>query len=238
MDIVVSRARLRPILIAVMAVIVAAGVLVEVLRPLYELKTKSGVVPLLSLSYEQNVPTFYSAMLLLGCSLLLALIAAGARQNGERFVRSWWVLSAGFLYIAVDEVLEFHEQLSTLYKLEGALFFSWIIPAAVVVVLLGVAYIPFLRALPRRIALRFLLAGTIYVGGAVVMELPLGHWTAQHGTDNLGYGLIDALEEALEMLGLNLFLLTLLDHLAERGWAVRFTSEKTPARGPESAKTP
>ena len=232
MDIVVSRARLQPILLAVTAVIVAAGVLVEVLRPRHDLPTKSGVVPLFSLSYEQNIPTFYSAVLLLACSLVLALIAAGARKNAERFVRSWWVLSAGFLYIAVDEVLEFHEELSKLYKLEGALFFSWVIPAAVVVVLLGVAYVPFLRALPRSIALRFLLAGAIYVGGAVAMELPLGYWTAHHGTDNLGYGLIDAFEEALEMIGLNLFLLTLLDHLAERGWAVHFTSGKAPALTP------
>ena len=52
--------------------------------------------------------------------------------------------------------------------------------------------------------------------------------TAHHGTDNLGYGLIDAAEEALEMLGLNLFLLALLDHLAQKGWAVRFTSGKAP----------
>ena len=31
-----------------------------------------------------------------------------------------------------------------------------------------------------------------------------------------------------EMLGLNLFLLALLDHLAQKGWAVRFTSGKAP----------
>ena len=232
MDILISRPRLRPILFAVMAAIVAAGVLVEVLRPIYDLKTKSGVVPLFSLSYEENIPTFYSAILLLVCSLLLALVAAGARRNGERFVRSWWVLSAGFLYIAVDEVLQFHEQLSKLIKLEGALFFSWIVPAAILVVGLGVAYVPFLRALPRRIALRFLLAGTIYVGGALVMELPLGYWTTHHGTDNLEYGLIDAFEETLEMLGLNLFLLTLLDHLADKGWAVRVASGKAPSAAP------
>ena len=226
MDIVVSRARLRPILIAVMVVIVAAGVLVEVLRPIYDLTTKSGVVPLFSLSYEQNVPTFYSAMLLLGCSLLLALVAAGARAHGERFVRHWWVLSAGFLYIAVDEVLEFHEQLSKLKELGGVLHFSWVVPAGILVLVLGVAYIPFLRALPRSIALRFVISGAIYVGGAVGMELPLGWWTVHHGEDNLGYGLIDAVEEALEMLGLNLFLFTLLDHLARKEWKVRFSSGK------------
>ncbi len=238
MDIVVSRARLRPILLAFMAVIVAAGVLVEVLRPIYELKTKSGVVPLLSLSYEQNIPTFYSAILLLVCSLLLSLVAVGARANGERFVRHWWVLAAGFLYIAFDEMLEFHEQLSKLMALDGVLHFSWIVPAAILVLALGAAYIPFLRALPRPIALRFVLAGAVYVGGAVGMELPLGWWTVRHGEDNLGYGLIDAVEEALEMLGLNLFVLVLVDHLADKGWTVRFIGGNKPAPAMKTEPAP
>jgi hypothetical protein len=228
MDILVSKARLRPILLAVMAVIVSAGVAVEVLKPLYDLKTRSGAVPLLSLSYEQNLPSFYSAALLLGCSLLLALVAQGARANGERFVRYWWILSAGFLYIALDEVLSFHEELSKLMAFGGVLHFSWVIPAALLVLVLGAAYIPFLRALPRPMRIRFVLAGAVYVGGAVGMELPLGYWTVHHGTDNLGYALIDATEEALEMLGLNLFLFALLDHLARKGWAVRFSSGKAP----------
>lgn len=229
MDIVLSKAQLRPILAGVMAVIVAAGVAVEVLKPVYHLKSRSGVVPLLSLSYEQNLPTFYSAALLLACSLLLALVALGAKRSGERFVANWWVLSAGFLYIAVDEVLSFHEEAGKLMALDGVLHFSWVVPAAIVVLLIGASYVPFLRRLPRSMSLRFLLAGAIYVTGAVVMELPLGYWTVHHGTDNLGYGLIDAGEEAMEMLGLNLFLLALVDHLAAKGWAVRFTSGKPPA---------
>lgn len=215
-----------------MAVVVLAGVAVEVLKPIYDLPIRSGVVPLLSLSYEQNLPSFYSAALLLGCALLLALIASGAGKNGERFVAAWWVLSAGFLYIAIDEVLSFHEELSKLMALDGALHFSWVVPAAILVVVLGVAYVPFLRHLPRSMRIRFLIAGAVYVGGAVGMELPLGYWTVHHGTRNLGYGLIDAAEEALEMLGLNLFLLALLDHLAQKGWAVRFVSGKALAPAP------
>ena len=232
MDIVVSRTQLRPILAAVMAVIVAAGVAVEALKPIYHLKSQSGIVPLLSLSYEHNLPTFYSAALLLGCSLLLSLIAAGARRSGERLVPHWWILSAGFLYISIDEVLSFHEEASQWLSLGGVLHFSWVVPAALVVLLVGAAYVPFLRLLPRAMRVRFLLAGAIYVGGAVGMELPLGYWTVHHGTDNLGYALIDAVEEAMEMLGLNLFLLALLDHLADKGWAVRFASGKAPPAEP------
>jgi hypothetical protein len=232
MDIVVSKARLRPILAGVMAVIVTAGVAVEVFAPVPPLKSPSGLVPLLSMSYEQNLPTFYSAALLLGCSLLLALVALGAKKNGERFVANWWVLSAGFLYIAIDEVLSFHEEAGKLMALDGVLYFSWVVPAAILVLVIGAAYVRFLRHLPRSMAIRFLIAGAVYVGGAVGMELPLGYWTAHHGTDNLGYGLIDAAEEALEMLGLNLFLLALVDHLADKGWAVRFASGKAPLHSP------
>ena len=140
--------------------------------------------------------------------------------------------------MAFDEMLEFHEQLSKLFSLEGVLHFSWIVPAGILVLALGAAYIPFLRALPRRIALRFVLAGAVYVGGAVGMELPLGWWTVHHGEDNLGYGLIDALEEALEMLGSNLFVLALLDHLADKDWTVRFTRGKKPAPAVKAAPAP
>ena len=46
------------------------------------------------------------------------------------------------------------------------------------------------------------------------MELPLGYWTDQHGQENLMYGMIDLVEESLEIIGVSLFLYTLLEHLA------------------------
>ncbi|MDC3957534.1 hypothetical protein [Polyangium jinanense] len=232
MDVVLSKSRLRPLLFVPMSLVVLGGVIVEVLKPLYKLPSRSGIVPFLSMSYEGNVPTFYTASLLGFTSLLLALAAAATKRAGERFVAHWWGLSAGFAYIAVDEVFEFHEMAGTFVELTGVLYFSWVIPAAVVVLLVGLAYIPFLRHLPLKTRIRFLAAGAIYVGGAVGMELPLGYWTEQNGTHNLGYGLIDAVEESLEMLGLNLFVLWLVDHLAEKGVTLRFANP-APAPAPE-----
>ncbi|MDI3285123.1 hypothetical protein [Polyangium sp. 15x6] len=241
MDVVLSKSRLRPLLFVPMGLVVLGGVLVEVLKPLYKLPSRTGIVPFLSMSYEGNVPTFYTAALLGFTSLLLALAAAATKRPGERFVAHWWGLSAGFAYIAVDELFEFHEMAGTFVELSGVLYFSWVLPAAVVVLLVGLAYIPFLRHLPRKTRIRFLVAGAIYVGGAVGMELPLGYWTEQNGTHNLGYGLIDAVEESLEMLGLNLFVLWLVDHLAEKGVTLRFTNpapEPTPAPEAEPADAP
>ena len=65
-------------------------------------------------------------------------------------------------------------------------------------------------------ASRFVIAGAIYVTGAVLLELPLGAWTEQYGADNLGYALIDWCEETLELVGLTLFAATLLRRLQGR----------------------
>ena len=85
MDVVVSKSRLRPILFVLMGLVVSAGVAVEVLRPVLGLRTKSGVLPLLSMSYEGNVPTFYTSALLGLVALLCAVSAAGAKRHAAHF---------------------------------------------------------------------------------------------------------------------------------------------------------
>lgn len=236
MQITVATARLRKALFAALAAVAGAGLAVEVLQPLVGLKNRSGVVPLLSLSYEQNVPTWYTSSLLFACSLTLAVIAAGARRAGG-FVKHWWGLSAAFLYISLDEVVEIHEAASSWMDLGGVLYFSWVVPAAVVVALFALAYLRFLAHLPRETRNRFVLSGAVYVTGALVLELPLGYWTEQAGSDNLVYGLIDFVEESMEMLGVNLFLLSLVDHLGVQGWTIGF-SQAAPEPRPAAVERP
>jgi hypothetical protein len=89
-----------------------------------------------------------------------------------------------------------------------------VIPAAIIVLVTGILFIPFLRALSPITRLRFVIAGVIYVGGALGMEIPLGAWTAHYGDDNLGYALIDFVEETMEIFGASFFLLAILDHRA------------------------
>jgi hypothetical protein len=42
------------------------------------------------------------------------------------------------------------------------------------------------------------------------MELPLGLWVSEHGSSNLGYGLLDWIEETLELTGIAVFLYALI----------------------------
>jgi hypothetical protein len=68
------------------------------------------------------------------------------------------------------------------------------------------------------------------------MELPLGYWTERSGTNNFVYGALDWVEESMEILGVTLFLLSLVDHLRARGVRLRFESEleRAPALPDES----
>lgn len=207
-------AAIRRVLVAALLAVAAAGLAVELLHhgPLPDLD--EDLVGLFSLSYEGNLPTWYSSALLLACAVTLGAIAPAAPDGQGRY---WSLLAAVFGYLSIDEAVGLHEQLNELVHLGGPLYFGWILPAGVAVALLGAAYLRFLLRLPPETRRRFLLAGALYVGGALLMEIPLGLWTEAHGDGDLGYALIDFVEESLEMIGATLFLLALLRHAAQHG---------------------
>jgi hypothetical protein len=195
-------------LLVATAIVCALGVAAEVAH--HALGVESPLIPLFSLSEEANLPTWYSSLLLFADAALLASIAARARRQPD--FGYWAVLSAIFCYLSLDETAQLHERLNGLIPLTGAFYFSWIIPAGILVLLVGLAYLRFVLRLPPPTRTRFIVAGCIYVGGALLMEVPLGMWATRHGEDNLGYMLIDAVEESMEMFGASLFLLALLRH--------------------------
>jgi hypothetical protein len=210
---------LRAPTVAAIAAVVLVGLAVELLHSRSHAGWVESLVELLSMSHEQNVPTWFASSLLLSCGALLVAIAADVRRRGERFRWHWTVLAALFFYFSLDEAAEIHERLGGLFATGGLLYFDWVLPGAAFVALVAAVYWPFLRHLDRRTRRRFLLAGALYVGGALVLELPLGYWTERHGADNLTYGLLDLVEETLELAGAGYFLFALADYWqdGERG---------------------
>ncbi len=166
------------------------------------------LVQKLSLSYEGNVPTWFSSVLLFSCALAAAAIA----RRAVAFRRHWWGVAAVAAYASLDEAAELHEHLGGTFDLGGVLYFDWIVPAAVILVALALVFWPFVRALAPVTRRRLIVAACIYVGGSVLMELPLGWWTDRAGPDTLGYALIDWVEETMEMIGATLALLALVRH--------------------------
>ena len=223
---------LRRWLLAMAGVLTVLGVGVEVAAAVLGARKLEPFVEFLSLSYERNLPTWYASGLLLACALLLAGIARAAGLAQEPARRHWWALAGLFAYISLDESVGLHEHLGGLLSLGGVLYFTWVVPATVAVALGGLAFLPFLARLASRRRAQFIVAGVLYVGGALVLELPLGWWTERHGNDNLVYALIDHMEEALELVGASLFLAALVEELGER---VVLSAREEVARGTSPA---
>jgi hypothetical protein len=219
MPLAIPQRMTRRVLFFAAALVSLLGLISELLH--YVAQLNFTILGLFSLSLEGNLPTWYSSLLLFACGLALHAVAAGARQQSAPFRHRWALLGCIFMFMSLDEAVELHEQLGRLVKLHGVLYFSWVVPASVIVILLGLAYLPFLVHLPARTRWRFVIAGALYVGGALLLELPLGYWAERAGTENLTYVLIDWVEESLEIFGATLFLSSLFEYLGEKHGALQ-----------------
>jgi len=131
----------------------------------------------------------------------------------------WLALGAVFLWLSLDEAAMFHEGINTALVFsqpdtEGLFYFPWVIPALIFVAIVGIWCIPFLRHIDRRTAAFFLVAGAVYVMGAVGMEMSAGPFVEKYGELSLPHMICEVIEETLEMLGIVIFIYALLDHLA------------------------
>lgn len=222
MTIAISPTRLTRLLSAIVACLVLASVGGQVSKLVVGHDRLLGFVHLFDLDKEANVPTWYSSATLLIASALLAVIACAKRQQRAPFSIHWSALALIFLYISLDETAGVHElsvlPLRTALGLHGALYFAWVIPAAAVVTLVGLAYLRFVFHLPAQIRRLVVIAGGVYVGGALGMEL-VGGWLAERsGQETLAYVLAATVEEALEMAGIVVFIHALLRYIgAELG---------------------
>lgn len=148
---------------------------------------------LFDLDDENNIPTWFSSFLLLNSAVVMYLFFS-SRQQGQHI--QWAVLSWGFLLLSLDEVAGLHETFNT------AVEFSWTIPGGILVIIVGLYFVPFLIRIDRRLAILYVVSGLMYVSGAIIIEL----LSEDMDEDHISYSFATALEEGLEMLGAWLFL--------------------------------
>jgi len=208
-------------LIGSVTIVVLAGTAVQLIRFTTGHDSLYGLIPLFDLGMEANIPTFYSAILLLASSLLLMIISLAAMKSGSRFRKQWVVLAVGFFYLALDESAHIHELLIRPMRNllgsygQGIFFFAWVVPAIGIVLVLAVFFFRLWLSLDRAMRWYFLVGGFIYVGGAVGIEMVDGLVASQLGKDNLAYNMLIIIEETMEMLGVIIFISGLLRYLRE-----------------------
>ncbi|MBI4002922.1 MAG: hypothetical protein HY348_14220 [Nitrospira defluvii] len=148
------------------------------------------------------------------------MIAYSERQAGGRDARHWTGLALLFVYLSFDEAAQIHEMMTLFDRIHptGIFFYSWIIVGAAFVALVGVLYLGFLRRLPGPTRWVFVAAGTLYVGGAIGVEmLESWHQYVSHSWKDMSYALMVGVEETLEMSGIAVFIYGRLSYLANSG---------------------
>ena len=147
----------------------------------------------------------------------IAIIAITKHKQGDRYAFQWKCLSLIFLYLSVNEAAGIHElaidPLRQALNLGGIFYFAWVIPGAILVSIFVLAYLKFLMSLPAKTRNLFIVAGVIYVGGALGIELVGGAYAYAQGITDLAYSIIVTIEEALEMIGILVFIYALLDYI-------------------------
>ena len=174
---------------------------------------------LFDVNKEANIPTWFSSLLLVLNAFVLGIIAVRTKAQQGPYHTQWFVLAAIFLYLSIDESALLHEMtekpVRSALGTSGYLYFAWIIPALCFLVALGIYFRRFLIGLPNRTRWLFLIAGAVYVGGAVGMEsIGSNIFYNNPGKKTMAYRLWATLEESFEMFGLIIFLCALLNHVA------------------------
>jgi hypothetical protein len=173
-----------------------------------------------NLDEEHNIPAVYSFFQLLTACFLLAMIARHAWQTKDKLRAYWWLLTLLFLYISFDELESFHERASLWIHLHfhttGFFYFAWVAPAIFILLALGIIMGKFLWHLPAPARKRFMLAGTIYISGAVGGDAVAGKYISIHGS-GMGwpYVLEYHIEETMELMAIAYFIYALLLYIRD-----------------------
>lgn len=199
-----------------------------------------GLARATSVDREGNLPSLFAASLLLAAAGLLGLLARLA--HGTPDARAWRVLCGVFLYLTTDEYLHLHElimdPLQALVDPGGQWHHTWVIPYAALTAALGLWLRPFLRRLPGASRRAFLSAGAVYLSGTVGMEVVGAITERLLGGGPVLNVALTTVEEALELLGMVLFVGALLRHLGREAPDVRLSAGVAPLPVPAARPAP
>lgn len=217
-----SPSRVRNVLFAAVAALVVTGCAAVVAVHVFGVNPKNGIVLTFDLDKEQNVPTYISGMFLLMNAVLAGLIARVERLRGSSEARYWVGIACAFFYMSMDEVAVLHEHLVRPIKaaidLPSYLHFAWVVPYALLVMVFVAVYCRFWWHLPSGTRWRLAAAATVFLSGAVGMEMVSGHFADAWGTTHtFGYAMMTTVEESLELVAHVLFISALLRHLGGVG---------------------
>jgi len=123
------------------------------------------------------------------------------------------------LFLTFDEATAIHESIGDHFEsydyvdASGFLYFMWVVPYGVAVGVLGLFFLKFVFSLPAQTRNLFIASGTIFLSGAIGLEVFGAREADLNGLETITYCVLYTFEELLEMLGIVLFIYALACHL-------------------------
>ncbi len=207
--------RALPAAVVATAIVLMLGYALEIVAFIRHVESSTLGYNIVRLDSEANIPSVFSSALMVVNAIIMLKIASAERRIATRTAVGWQLLGFFFIYMALDELLGVHEALLRFpYRPDfyGLFHFRWVLLGVVAVVVLFGLFLPFLLRLPRTTAIRLLIAGGVFVFGALVMEMIDGAAVERFGPLSWQFVVAECLEESLEMVGLVLALRTIILH--------------------------
>ena len=175
------------------------------------------LVHIFNLDEEYNIPSCFESGTLLFCSMLLFIIAINKRKSNDRFRFHWSLLAIIFFLMSLDELMSFHENIGghvrVMFHTGGFLYFAWVLPAIIFLIILAFIYFKFIFALSAKYRNLFIIGGVIYVIGALGFEMLGGEIRKLYMEKSFNYAVMTNIEEVFEMTGILIFTYALLDYI-------------------------
>jgi hypothetical protein len=191
----------------------------------------------LDVNAEASVPTWYAAITLMACAVMLAVIAIDARARRRPYPLHWAALAVIFGFLSLEEILGIHSQATKVLRsivsiTEGPGYILALGGIGLVVLgLLAVVFGRFYLHLPPRWRWWFTAAAVIYLIGVFASDAVGDYLRTASGDSTLPYIVVLTLEEALEMIGVLIFIVMLLEYIRSFvgpfSFEVREPSERT-----------
>ena len=228
MELLINPARIIRAMLYIIAVLTAMHVTQLVIYFQIDNPAIFDFIKIIDFDYETNIPSFYSSAAILFCAGLLWLIAAHKRQQHTDYQHHWLGLAIIFTFLGIDEAIAIHEDIGDLiedqqwFDAEGFLYFSWVVPYGLLMILFAVSYLKFILMLPRKTMLLFICAGTIFISGALGIEIFGAREADLHGTETILYSILYTVEELCEMLGIVIFCHALMHYIETQEGHIHF----------------
>ncbi len=164
---------------------------------------------------ETNLPTVYSTVLLMVNGVLLSIIACSEKKRGGKTL-PWWIMSLLFFALGLDESAMIHERVSeffqTRFNTTGILFYAWVVPYGIGFLLFVGIMSKFFFGLPKDTRTLLFIAGSIFVVGAIGLEMAASALIEDHGRSSLYY-VYATIEEFMELVGTTTFIYVFARHI-------------------------